>query len=970
MNTHWASLELVGRAAELEQLRQAFAAACEGTPTTVLITGEAGAGKSRIVETLATEVGAKARVLIGGCVAQCATELPFAPFTAALRELTAELGPEELLGLLPPGAAPSLAVLLPGLGSPEPVPDSDQGRARLFEYLLTLLTRLAERRPCVLVIEDAHWADRSSRGLIGFLVRSQQAAPGLLIVVTHRTEELTRTHPVRRQAAELARLPWVERLDVPRLTLREVAKLARQILGRDPDPALLNRVYQRSEGNPLFVESLCNSDQAELEGGIPPSLEDLLLDRVTQLPDAAARVVRAAAVGGNHVGHRLLATVSRPDDSALRAAVDAAVLTVDGDGYTFRHALIQEAVYESLLPGERVELHTRYADALAADVTLAISTHAAIELAHHLSAVGDARRAIAAAWTAAREARDTLAYAEELTLLERVLELWPQVDDAAGHVGVDQQSVLSKAVEAAIKAGAHTRGEELATRALAALDPGADRVRTALLLERRGVLRASLGLPSALDDHQAAVEVIPDTHPAMAYLLNSLATHLLEVPAPDEAQRAASDALRIACQVGDPSSEASAMITLAVLASRTGDLAAQQPRLAKARAIAQGIGAAQVALRAWHYESHLLQAYGRLDEAAALARAGLSAATDAGLARALAPTHALDLAGALIGAGDWDEALETIDYGLGLAPSPNDHAHLRAMAGFIALHRGAIDDAETALTQAAELMAATTQFTLDPLLLHRFEAELRLAQGNLTAAADLVADGVAPESLLPATRFMWPLLVIGAQVVKATTTAEDTVHLRGEDLLAKVRDQTARIRISTPVQAATAATFTAITGEGELAAWQRAVTAWQELRQPLRLGQALLGQAEAMLVGGAERTSIAPVLRQARAIATELRAEPLAERVAVLARRGGISLEGKTPRQQASPGHGLTQRELEILRLVADGRSNAEIAAELFIAPKTASVHVSHILAKLGVANRVEAAAAAHRRGILGEVAS
>ncbi|MQA61407.1 MAG: AAA family ATPase [Actinophytocola sp.] len=869
---------MVGRAAELEQLRQAFAAACDGTPTTVLITGEAGAGKSRIVETLATEVGAKARVLIGGCVAQCATELPFAPFTAALRELTAELGPEELLGLLPPGAAPSLAVLLPGLGSPEPVSDSDQARARLFEYLLTLLTRLAEQRPCVLVIEDAHWADRSSRDLIGFLVRSQQAAPGLLIVVTHRTEELTRTHPVRRQAAELARLPWFERLDVPRLTPREVAKLARQLLGRDPDPALLNRVYQRSEGNPLFVESLCSSGQAELEGGIPPSLENLLLDRVTQLPDAAARVVRVASVGGNHVGHRLLATVSRPDDSALRAAVDAAVLTVDGDGYTFRHALIQEAVYQSLLPGERVELHTQYADALAADVTLAISAHAAIELAHHLSAVGDARRAIAAAWPAA------------------------------------------------IKAGAHTRGEELATRALAALDPDADRVRTALLLERRGVLRASLGLPSALDDHRASVEVIPDTHPAMAYLLNSLATHLLEVPAPDEAQRAASDALSIACRVGDPSSEASAMITLAALASRTGDLAAQQPRLAKARTIAQGIGATQVALRAWHYESHLLQAYGRLDEAAALARAGLSAATDAGLARALAPTHALDLAGALIGAGDWDAAFETIDYGLGLAPSPNDHAHLRAMAGFIALHRGAIDDAELALTQAAELMAAT--------------------------------------------RFMWPLLVIGAQVVKATATAEDTVRLRGEDLLAKVRDQAARIRISTPVQAATAATFTAITSEGELAAWQRAVTAWQELRQPLRLGQALLGQAEAMLVGGAERTAIAPVLRQVRTIATELRAEPLAGQAAVLARRGGISLEGKTSRQLTSPGHGLTQRELEILRLVADGRSNAEIAAELFIAPKTASVHVSHILAKLDVANRVEAAAAAHRRGILGEVAS
>ena len=358
---------LVGRARELAELDAALERVREGRPSAVLVGGEAGVGKSR----LAGEFGARARaagavrVLSGHCLDLSAEGLPFAPFTGVLRELIRELGADGLAALLPGQDARELARLLPELGEPGLQGDPGEARARMFGQVLVLLERLAEAGPVVLVIEDAHWSDRSTRDLLAFLIGNQQALDGVLIVVTFRSDELHRGHPLRPVLAELGRLGWVARLDLPRLTRREGRELMACVLGRMPGPDLAERVFRRSEGNPLFMEALLRCDES---GGseLPESLRDLVLADVERLPAQAQEVLEALAVAGEQCRHALLAAVTGLGDgellAALRLAVAANVLVPAGDGYAFRHALIREAIVGQVLPGEKTRLHVRVAE--------------------------------------------------------------------------------------------------------------------------------------------------------------------------------------------------------------------------------------------------------------------------------------------------------------------------------------------------------------------------------------------------------------------------------------------------------------------------------------------------------------------------------------------------------------------------------------------------------------------------------
>ena len=380
---------LVGRAAQLSALAAALAEAGHGHPATVLVGGEAGVGKSRLLAEFATRSrGDGTRVLTGGCLELGADGLPFAPFTAVLRELVRDLGAAGVADLLPGGATRELARLLPEFGEPAPAEDAGEARARLFEQVLILLEQLAEISPVLLVIEDAHWADRSTRDLLAFLIRNQQALDGLLIVVTYRSDELHRTHPLRPLLAELDRVGWVRRMDLGRLSGPDTGELAARLLGHPPSPDLVAAVYRRTEGNPLFVEALL-----EFGSGLPESLRDLLVASVRRLPEETQDAVRVASAAGERTGHALLAAVTGLDlaglAQVLRPAVAANVLLIDEDGFVFRHALIREAMNEELLPGESSQLHSRFAEAIAADPALVPPGRAAVEQA--LSLVRGAR---------------------------------------------------------------------------------------------------------------------------------------------------------------------------------------------------------------------------------------------------------------------------------------------------------------------------------------------------------------------------------------------------------------------------------------------------------------------------------------------------------------------------------------------------------------------------------------------------
>lgn len=491
------SAAFIGRRAQLAELAAAFATVGDGEPATVLLGGEAGVGKSRLTAEFADQARAQgARVLIGGCQRLGTEALPFAPFTAVIRDLVREEGAAAVIELLG-GRAGEIARLLPELGAPEPEPAEPagsssgaypgDGRGRLFGQVLTLLARLGERGPVVLGIEDLHWAGRSTRDLLAFLVSNQRVLPGMLIIGSFRSDELHRTHPLRPLLAELARLAWIQRAEVPRLNRRETADLLAAILGREAEPGRVDRVFSRSEGNPLYAEELVCC-----EGYPPGALRDLVLARVRRLPPATQDVLRIAGASGEHAGHALLSAVSGLGHDELERVLGPAVagnmLVADSDGYAFRHPLIREAMYEDLLPGERSRVHARLAEAIAADESLAIGPAATIHLAHHWYAAHDVGQALASAWQAAAGANRVFAYAEQLSMLARVSELWDTVPDAAQRTGTSHDRLLEKSARVARLLGEQRRARALISAALREIDPATDPGRAAALQKMQQTL--------------------------------------------------------------------------------------------------------------------------------------------------------------------------------------------------------------------------------------------------------------------------------------------------------------------------------------------------------------------------------------------------------------------------------------------------------------------------------------------------
>jgi DNA-binding CsgD family transcriptional regulator/tetratricopeptide (TPR) repeat protein len=977
---------LVGRSEELAILDAALERARTGGPSTVLIGGEAGIGKTRLVtEFTAGAAASGTRLLTGGCLDLGAEGLPFAPFAAMLRELVRDLGADGVAALLPAQATHEFARLLPEFGEAGAEPDPAFARARLFEQMLTLLERLAETGPVVVIIEDAHWADRSTRDLMAFLIGSQQVLDGVLIVVSYRSDELHRTHPLRPLLAELTRLSWVERIELPRLGRLQADELVARITGREPEPRLADQIYRRAEGNPLFVEELLCCDGG-LSAELSESLRDLLLAGVQRLPEETQELLRAASAGGQRSSHALLAAVTGLDGDdltrALRPAVAANVLRADEDGYSFRHELGREAIYDDLLPGERTRLHTRFAEALGSDAALVAPGRGLIEQAHHWYHAHDTGWALVSAWQAAAAAGHALAHAEQLTLLARVLELWDKVPDAAERIGASQLDVLEQAAAAAEGAEEPERGIAFASAALKEIDPAAEPVRAALLLETRATLGKLSGRGDPAMDLRAALELVPAGlgDAARARVLVTEARYLAEPHGP-EGRIAAEEALTLAQRVGDAGTQVSALCELACIESHSGNDPAALAMLAEARSFAGKAGALRPLLHVAINESHVLEGMGEHGRAAEVARAGIASARDYGLARSTGTFLAINVAEPLVSLGRWDEAIDAIEHALALSPPRVNRLALRLLAGHIAFRRGDLagaqelaDAVRAGLSRAGKQGCREAQHYLP---LAQLEAELLLAEGRSADARDVVTAAADRFDLGHDPRYAWPLLAVGARACTAPATGKGPAAAEGAgNLLGRLRTLAAKMDAWGPVQLAGRLTFAAEAGpeladeaDGGLAPahgqararWDAVAAAWEYAAQPYEAAVAMMRAADAAMTAG-DRDAAAQRLRRAAELADQLGARPLAEEIGLFARSARLALGAG--RDEVSPAPrplGLTARESEVLRLVAAGRSNPEIAAELFITAKTASVHVSNILAKLGVGSRGEAAAAAYR---------
>src|SRR4051794_14700608 len=481
------SSRLIGRDVELNELEVALDGAAAEEPSLVVVGGDSGIGKSRLVAALRDQADATSAVtLIGECLDLADAELPYAPIVAALRPLARERHPvlDDLSG---PERA-ELARLLPMVDAPrsENGDPGASGQLRLFEALLALLDHLGQSEPVVLVIEDLHWADRSTRSFVSFLARSL-SQERVLVIGTYRSDELHRRHPLRPLLAEIARQPRVRRLDLRPLERADVRAALEDILDRAPEPELVERLFTRSEGNPLFFEELLAAG-ADGRGPMPSSLRDALMVRVERLNEHAQDVLRLLAVG-QRLDHRLLADAVGADPGDLVAPLrelvaNHLIVANDDDRYVFRHALLREVIVDDLLPGERAELHLTLAHAFERRAETGDGgPQVAAAIAHHFYSAGDRPAALTTSVRAGVAAAEVHAYGEGAVLFERALDLWDQVPDAEQLAGRDHVSLLVNAADAHWGGGDHFRQESLLKAAVAELGE-ADVRRKASVLER------------------------------------------------------------------------------------------------------------------------------------------------------------------------------------------------------------------------------------------------------------------------------------------------------------------------------------------------------------------------------------------------------------------------------------------------------------------------------------------------------
>jgi DNA-binding CsgD family transcriptional regulator len=982
----------VGRTQELAQLRELLARAANGQPQVAVLGGEAGIGKTRLTEQLAATANPQGvRVLRGGCVPLGEEGLPFAPVTQALRGLADQLDPAELEAVAGPARA-ELGRLLPDLAwggeaaaGPAVV---GAGQGRLFELLLGGIERLAAWAPLLLVIEDLHWADRSTRDLVAFLAASLRSGR-VLLVLTFRSDELDRRHPLRGLLGELARNRRTRRLELERFSRAELAEQLAGLLGADPPARLVQDIYARSGGNPFLAEELVLVGGGAGPAALPPSLQEVLLARVVRLGHRTQQLLRVAAAAGPGVTEPLLAAVAGMEEAALleglREAVDQQVLLPEpgGDGYVFRHLLVAEAVYGELLAGERVRLHTALAGALEAGIEGGgPPASRAARLAYHWWAAGDQPRALAASLQAAAAAEEVYGFAEAQLQLERVLALWERVPDAKGRAGMDRVALLSRCGEAAYAAGDNSRAAELVRQAVGLVDEGHQPQRAGLLHEQLARCLRALLDPAALAQQQQAVRLVPPgPSPERARVLGSLALLLALVDRFEEARGLAEEAAAIARQVGARAEEASARTALGSALVHLGETDTGLAELEAAGRLARQADDVIMMLRASNNHADLLLTAGRLEEAATVALGGLEEARRLGLVRFDGPYLAGNATEALVALGRWDQAEQVSRQGLEAAPTDAVSVPLLCSRAVLELGRGDLDAAQARLQAARRLLPAPIPEAQLAGPLFCGLAELALWGGDLDQAKWLVAEAVPLVAANP--RYAAPIYALGVRV-EADRAELARAHRPGQPapddgtataLLARL-DQAAAGPAGAGLPELTAWHATALAertrqhGQPDPAAWAAAAAAWERLGQPYRVAYAGFRQAEALLASG-DRESATVVLGRAAEVTGRLGARPLDTEIKALARRARLNLTphasapavatgASTPAEQL----GLTAREAEVLALVAAGRSNRQIAQALFISPKTVSVHVSNLLAKLGVAGRVEAAAIAHRLGL------
>jgi DNA-binding NarL/FixJ family response regulator len=960
---------LVGREAELSALLRD---AARDDIRMVLVSGDAGVGKTRVMtEALDRLKDEGWDCLVGHCLDFGEATMPYLPFAEVLAQVAAAQ-PEAAAHL----AATHSALARLGRQSSADEPAETLDRAEVFEAVHALLDELSSTAPVALVVEDAHWADASTRDLISFLL-SRRFAGRCLVLVTFRSDEMHRRHPLRQRVAEWVRVAGVERVQLEPLPASAVRTMVDHLVDHT-DEALsdqydedVSRIVQRAQGNAFYVEELVS---AFLGGGwsLPEDLADLLLVRLERLDDRARAVVRVASVAGQRVSHDLLARVAGIDEAelevALRAAIDAHVLVPTGEsGYAFRHALLGEAVYDDLLPGERMRLHTAYAEA----VRELLGTRGAADLARHALASHDLPTALLASVEAGDLAMASGGPDEAAGHFTKALEIYPRASRELADPP-DEDELVAHTVDALCAAGRPETAMSLVDSHLARLPPDApDLTRARLLLARVEAMRATEAVlrPSVVTTE--ALGLVGSGPTALrARILAMHAQALIWDDDFDDARVVADEAIELAEQLDMPRLSAEVSLTLTWLRQHLDFGEGSRAELKRIIEDAHERGDRLSEMRGYVRTGGLELEYGDLE------RSQEAFLTASRIAVALGrPWSIMGISGRTQGAivafmrGDWDEALRIVDHH-DEDPPPTARAMLESVVLMVAAGRGEVavlsrlpavrerwhregTVAVNAGGAAIELLgqrdgaaAAVASYddvigVLTPLWGPVFDAVVRLAAQALSAVAD--------EAPRTPTRAREHLLATAARLVGdaertlANREAEQRPFgIEGRGWEARLRAE--RLRLDWLLGA-----------DVDLAElverWRTTADIFAELGHRYEEARA--------------RTRLATVLRAT--------GDPEAARhEADLAREQAARLGARPLLEELGSGRAhsetdlLTAREQEILTLVATGRSNGDIGKQLFISAKTVSVHVSNLMAKLGASSRTEAVALARQAGLLG----
>jgi DNA-binding CsgD family transcriptional regulator len=958
------SPRLIGRRREVELLAGIVRSVAEGGTELVLVDGEAGIGKSRIVrELVELAVPLGYRALVGRCVEHGEQIWPLAPVREMLTGLVDEID-TAALDVVVKGYGGVLLALVPGLGSDlEHVPEQIHA-VNLYEAISVVIRRLARRSPLVVAFEDLHWADRTTIGLFSLLARAMHL-DRVILLGTFRSDELTRSHPLRPLLAEVVRAARPVRITLERLDSTQTGEFV-SVLGGDPSTAA--EVHRLSGGNPFFVEELVRAHAAGV--GDLPALRDLIRARAAMLDPDVDRLLRSLAAAGDTTAE-VLADVTGTGIETLRTNLEllvaAGLVVIDAAGVRFRHELAREVFYAELLPAERAAIHERLACRTEVHRPERLG-----DIARHWSQTGRADRTLVAALAAGREALRQGAAQEAAGHMALVLESWEAVSDPCALVGVDHAAVLAEAAVASYYAGDLERSIALDRRVVgevAARDPVREGEAWLRLRDR---FRFTERWQDCSHAAARALALIPRSPPstARAKALADAATDHTYAGRADDALPVAREAVNVAEASGDLDALVYARNALgAALELTSGDLEADVAHARETVALCGSDVSPEVALTALNGLTFVLVKTGRMDEIVDIAAAGVALARSTGLGGIRGRWMAVNWLSALVETGRWTEAEATVDEVADLLIG-SESVGWWIWASVLS-RQGRFDEADPIMVRAHAQLSDTEFWTQDLCELGAVVVEHLGRRDAADIAAALVDDLLGRQPSYGTETLVAAGIKVLADHDHATSSPRagpPAEHvLRAEGWLGLLGDTTpgeldAQQRAHLQLARAELARLRRAPGPDQ---WIEVAERLVQVQSRYHEAYARLRAGEGFLAGrsgrsAAARHAAAESLDHARRLASDLPAPPLVDTIDALVRSARLNGAARPieldERAIAVDGLGLSRREREVLALLAEGLSNGQIGSQLFISRKTASVHVSNILRKLAVDNRVEAA--------------